>query len=78
LKDFKAEEISMSGQNAEIVSHLEAVARETFGDAQFAAKWLSLPNPALAGSAPLELAESAAGAREVEALLTRIAHGVYS
>jgi putative toxin-antitoxin system antitoxin component (TIGR02293 family) len=53
-------------------------AGKTFGDVGFARKWLSLPNPALKDCVPIELAETDAGAREVEIILTRIAHGVYS
>ncbi len=53
-------------------------ATKTFGDAEFARKFLSLPNPALNDRVPFELAETDAGAREVEVVLTRIAHGVYS
>ena len=53
-------------------------AEHTFGDAEFAHKFLSLPNPALKDRIPIEMAETDAGAREVEVILTRIAHGVYS
>jgi putative toxin-antitoxin system antitoxin component (TIGR02293 family) len=53
-------------------------AEKTFGDPEFARRWLSLPNPALKDRVPIELAETDAGAREVEVILTRIAHGVYS
>jgi putative toxin-antitoxin system antitoxin component (TIGR02293 family) len=53
-------------------------ANKTFGDAAFARKFLSLPNPALGNRIPNELAETDAGAREVEDVLGRIAHGVYS
>ena len=53
-------------------------ATKTFGDAEFARKFLNLANPALNDRVPFELAETDAGAREVEVVLTRIAHGVYS
>jgi putative toxin-antitoxin system antitoxin component (TIGR02293 family) len=53
-------------------------ANKTFGDSDFARKWLNLPNPALNGKVPIEIAETDAGAREVEVILTRIAYGVYS
>jgi putative toxin-antitoxin system antitoxin component (TIGR02293 family) len=49
-----------------------------FRDAEFARKWLSLPNPALGYRVPNDLAETDAGAREVEVILSRIAHGDYS
>jgi putative toxin-antitoxin system antitoxin component (TIGR02293 family) len=53
-------------------------ARKTFGDAEFATKFLNLPNPALKNRIPIELAETDAGAREVEAILSRIAYGDFS
>jgi putative toxin-antitoxin system antitoxin component (TIGR02293 family) len=53
-------------------------ANRTFGDVAFARKFLSLPNPALGDRIPNELVETDAGAREVEVILGRIAHGVYS
>ena len=53
-------------------------ATKAFGDAEFARKFLNLPNPALNDRIPFELAETDAGAREVEAVLARIADGVYS
>ncbi|MEJ0078521.1 MAG: antitoxin Xre/MbcA/ParS toxin-binding domain-containing protein [Alphaproteobacteria bacterium] len=67
-------------------SEADAVARllrvtetaiRAFGDIDFARKYLSLPVPALGDKIPLELAETDAGAREVEAALMRFAHGIY-
>ena len=52
-------------------------AEKTFGDANFVRQYLNLPNPALKGRIPIEMAESDAGAREVEAALSRFAHGDY-
>jgi putative toxin-antitoxin system antitoxin component (TIGR02293 family) len=52
-------------------------AEKILGDAEFAHKWLSLPNPALKNRIPFELAETDAGAREVENALSRLAHGDY-
>lgn len=43
-----------------------------------ARRWLSAPQFGLGGAVPLEYAESELGAREVEDLLGRIEHGVYS
>jgi putative toxin-antitoxin system antitoxin component (TIGR02293 family) len=66
---------------ADAIGRLWRVTEEactTFGDKGFARKWLNLPNPALKDRVPIELAETDAGAREVEVILTRIAHGVYS
>jgi putative toxin-antitoxin system antitoxin component (TIGR02293 family) len=52
-------------------------ANKAFGDADFARRYLALPNPALGNRIPFELAETDAGAREVEAALIRFAHGIY-
>jgi putative toxin-antitoxin system antitoxin component (TIGR02293 family) len=52
-------------------------ANKAFGDVDFARKWLDLPNPELSGRVPIELAETDAGAREVEDVLGRFAHGVF-
>jgi putative toxin-antitoxin system antitoxin component (TIGR02293 family) len=43
-----------------------------------ARQWLSAPQFGLGGAVPLEYAETEVGAREVENLLGRIEHGVYS
>src|SRR5712691_8338930 len=61
---------------ARLLRVIEA-AEKTFGDAEFAGKYLVLPNPALKGRIPIEMAETDAGAREVEAALSRFAHGDY-
>jgi len=41
-------------------------------------RWLTSPQVGLGGATPLEYAETEVGAREVEDLLGRIEHGVYS
>lgn len=41
-------------------------------------RWLLAPQVGLGGAVPLEFAETEVGAREVENLLGRIEHGVYS
>ena len=43
-----------------------------------ARKWLTAPARALGGEPPLEFADTEPGAREVERVLTRLDHGVYS
>jgi putative toxin-antitoxin system antitoxin component (TIGR02293 family) len=53
-------------------------ARETFEKDSVADEFLRLPNPALGGQVPIEMARSDLGAREVETILGRIAYGVYS
>jgi putative toxin-antitoxin system antitoxin component (TIGR02293 family) len=51
-------------------------AEQTFGDPVKAHTWLRRPTAALGDEAPLELLDTDIGAREVETLLTRIAHGI--
>jgi putative toxin-antitoxin system antitoxin component (TIGR02293 family) len=51
-------------------------AEQTFGDPAKAHTWLRRPTAALDDEAPLELLDTDIGAREVETLLTRIAHGI--
>ena len=41
-------------------------------------RWLKTSQPALGGSTPTEYAKSEIGAREVEALIGRLEHGVFS
>jgi putative toxin-antitoxin system antitoxin component (TIGR02293 family) len=54
-------------------------ARRLFeGDAEAANRWLKASQPALGGSTPTEFAKSEIGAREVEALISRLEHGVLS
>jgi len=53
-------------------------ATRVFEDEADAADWLRAPNLALGGVAPLALADTEFGAREVEDLIGRLEHGVYS
>lgn len=53
-----------------------ASAEETFGDSEKAHVWLNRQNRALDGETPLGMADTDQGARAVEALLGRIAHGI--
>ena len=53
-------------------------ASAVFGGPDAARQWLNAPQRGLAGVVPLDYAETEAGAREVERLLGRIEHGVYS
>jgi putative toxin-antitoxin system antitoxin component (TIGR02293 family) len=72
---LKPEEADAVGR----ILRITTLANRTFsGDAKFARDFLSLPNPSLDNRIPFELVETEAGARDVEALLLRIAHGVYS
>jgi putative toxin-antitoxin system antitoxin component (TIGR02293 family) len=51
-------------------------AEATFANAEKAHRWLRRPTAVLAGNAPLDLLDTDAGARRVETLLGRIAHGI--
>jgi putative toxin-antitoxin system antitoxin component (TIGR02293 family) len=51
-------------------------AEATFADRSRAGLWLRRPTAALGGEAPLDLLDTEAGARQVETLLGRIAHGI--
>ena len=53
-------------------------ATRVFEDEADAADWLRTPNVALDGVTPLALADTELGAREVDDLLGRLEHGVYS
>jgi len=48
------------------------------GDVAAVNRWLRTPQPALGGATPVEYAGTEAGAREVEALIHRLEHGVFS
>jgi len=61
------------------VSRLLAQAVELFeGDKEKAFRWFVQSNRALGGLAPLEMAATETGAREVESLIGRLEHGVFS
>jgi putative toxin-antitoxin system antitoxin component (TIGR02293 family) len=62
------------------IARLFAQAVELFGDEAQAKAWLAAPGPYLSGSpplSPLELAVTDAGARMVEGMLLRTAHGIF-
>jgi putative toxin-antitoxin system antitoxin component (TIGR02293 family) len=48
------------------------------GDVTAAGRWLQAPQEALSNRTPLELASTDVGAREVENLILRLEHGVFS
>ncbi len=58
------------------VTRIIALAEDTFGDPKKAGKWLRRPTTPLNGESPLSLLDTEEGGREVETLLTRIAHGI--
>jgi putative toxin-antitoxin system antitoxin component (TIGR02293 family) len=48
------------------------------GDLAGARRWLQTPQPGLGGEIPLEFASTEVGAREVENLISRLEHGVFT
>jgi putative toxin-antitoxin system antitoxin component (TIGR02293 family) len=53
-------------------------ATQVLGGTDQAREWFKTPKKALGGQAPLDYADTEPGAREVEDLLGRIEHGVFS
>jgi putative toxin-antitoxin system antitoxin component (TIGR02293 family) len=51
---------------------------EVFGDIDAARRWFKEPLQTLHGHSPLDYADTEAGAREVEDILGRLEHGVFS
>ena len=60
------------------LARVYAHASQVFEDEDEAAGWFKDPNVALGGKRPLELLDTDIGTQRVDALLTRIRHGVYS
>ena len=60
------------------IARIALRATEVLGGLENARKWLTEPARALGGEKPLEFADTEPGAREVERLLIRLEHGVYS
>jgi putative toxin-antitoxin system antitoxin component (TIGR02293 family) len=69
-----------AGESDRVVrfARLMGKAVTVFGNEQDAREWLSAPQFGLGGAVPLDYAKTEVGAREVENLLGRIEHGVYS
>ena len=59
-------------------ARLMGKAVEVMESQETARRWLNSPQAGLGGAIPLDYAETEIGAREVEDLLGRIEHGVYS
>ncbi len=59
-------------------ARIVALGDEVFADSTVTSQWLQRANRALNGIAPIDLLDTDAGAREVEAVLLRLEHGVYS
>ena len=60
------------------VGRLVHLAEDLFHDPVATATWFRRPLRALGGQSPLEMCASEPGAREVEALLGRVEHGVFA
>lgn len=60
------------------VARTVALAEDTLGTPDKARTWLRRPNRELGGADPLALLATEQGARTVEAVLDRLAHGVYA
>ena len=68
----------VSGDRLVRVARLLAIAAEVLEDVDSAVRWLKSPQAALGGAIPLQRAATDVGAREVETLLGRMEHGVYT
>ncbi|MDE0705643.1 MAG: DUF2384 domain-containing protein [Rhodospirillaceae bacterium] len=68
-----------SGESDRLARVLDILklAEETFGEPAKAQRWLRTPNGASGGHRPLDLCSTGEGARLVETVLGRLAHGVY-
>ena len=60
------------------LGRIGALAEETLGDSNRAASWLRRPNRALANETPLRQLDTDIGTQQVENVLLRISHGIYS
>ncbi|MGB7208427.1 MAG: antitoxin Xre/MbcA/ParS toxin-binding domain-containing protein [Pyrinomonadaceae bacterium] len=61
------------------LSRLLTFATELFaGSTEKALRWFVTPSPALGNVSPIEMAATNTGAREVESLIGRLEHGVFS
>jgi len=60
------------------IARVALTAVETFGSSEKAHAWLRRPNRALRSHTPLSLLDTDDGARLVEVVLGRIAHGLFS
>jgi putative toxin-antitoxin system antitoxin component (TIGR02293 family) len=60
------------------LGRVATLAEEVLGSREKATRWLHEENAALGGETPLRSLDSDLGARQVEDVLVRISHGVYS
>lgn len=72
----------LSTEESERVVRLASLYEKAFalfnGDVPGARQWMSRSQKALGGESPLDYAETELGAREVENLIGRLEHGVFS
>lgn len=72
----------LSSDESEKLLRLSAIFEQTLelfeGDRAGALKWLTTPKRALENETPLEYSRTEVGAREVENLIGRLEHGVFS
>jgi putative toxin-antitoxin system antitoxin component (TIGR02293 family) len=78
----RKQEGTLKPDESERVDRIEGIFRlatELFeGDKTEAVKWLKEPNRGLANRPPLDFSRTEIGAREVEKLIGRLEHGVFS
>jgi len=60
------------------IAYVTLLASEVLGSLEKARRWLQRENRALAGEAPFRLLDTEIGERQVEEVLLRISHGIYS
>lgn len=60
------------------VARIMSLSIEVLGSKEKAKEWLSRPSRALGGESPLSLLDTDVGAKQVEEVLGRITHGVFS
>ena len=60
------------------LAYITLLASEVLGSLDKAKGWLSQPNRALAGTAPIQILDTEIGERQVEEVLERINHGIFS
>jgi putative toxin-antitoxin system antitoxin component (TIGR02293 family) len=60
------------------IARLYEKALDVLEDDEITRQWFKIPAKALGGKTPLEYADTEPGAQEVEDLLSRIEHGVFS
>lgn len=75
----RKERLSLEESNRLVrVARTIALAYEVLGEIESARTWLRRPNRALDGQTPMTMLDTDVGARVVETVLGRIAHGVFS